>query len=60
MTALILNHSVLTGTAFKTLMTKKMVTLEVKTPINQANVPRREHELSFPLTPVESLVNTET
>lgn len=34
-----------------------MVTLEVKTLINWANVHRREHEFSSPLTIVEFLIN---
>lgn len=60
MIAWVLDHLILKGTAFNHLMTKKMVTLEAKTTVNQANVHRGEHELSFPLTIVEFLINTGT
>lgn len=60
MIAWILDHFILKSTAFNHLMLKKMVTLEAKTSIHQANVHRREHELSFPLTILEILVNIVT
>lgn len=56
----ILDHLILKGTAFNHLMTKKMVTPEAKTTVNQANLHRGEHELSFPLTILELLMNTGT
>lgn len=37
-----------------------MVTLEAKTSLNWANIQGREYELSFTLTILEFLVNTET
>lgn len=55
MSALILDDLLLKQTAFNYLIMKKMSTLEAKTWVH-----RREHELSFPLTALEFLVNTET